>query len=450
MVLVLTALLISGFLCLYPFWTEAWATVQGGTKVQAEVEKLQEGILDWKSREGGAKGILSGSLLERAGSPTEDWYAFTISRMGRDEGQALYLARLMQFVEKTYQDLKKVQRDLKPSDWYRIALTVEACGGSSTDFGTDAQGQPIDLINDGVWNCIFGDPGFQGINGYIWALLLVDSRSYEQPADAKWTREELVVSILEQQQEDGGFALMRGESDPDLTAMVLTALAPYRESGTVYTYENMHTKERVSRTVGEVIREGFSCLSAMQREDGTFASYGERSVESTDWVLLSLCANGIDPASEEDFSKNGSSLLSAISLFRLPDGSFIHSLDAEEPETEGNEIASYQTLYALEGYRRILTGKPALFDLTDAPEISKKEIEKAAADLGELADEQNEKDVDTVRTDIASRSYILSILLVVTVAGVVLYLAVLHGKKKKQVRQISRGEGEKTDDEADW
>lgn len=41
------------------------------------------------------------------------------------------------------------------------------------------------------------DPGVQGANGYIWALLALDSKDYEEPEDAVWNREKLVDAILE-------------------------------------------------------------------------------------------------------------------------------------------------------------------------------------------------------------------------------------------------------------
>ncbi len=79
--------------------------------------------------------------------------------------------------------------------------------------------------------------------------------------DAVWNREKLVDEILEKEQEDGGFSLSTdGDSDVDITAMALTALAPYKD------------EEKVSTA----IENGFSWLSSQQQADGSNAIYGCR------------------------------------------------------------------------------------------------------------------------------------------------------------------------------
>ena len=72
----------------------------------------------------------------------------------------------------------------------------------------------------------------QGTNGPIWALIALDCHGYDIPqcadGEEQVTREGLVAEILSYQCSDGGWALMGDESDVDMTAMALTALAPYK------------------------------------------------------------------------------------------------------------------------------------------------------------------------------------------------------------------------------
>ena len=207
------------------------AGAETGEAVAGELRQMQEDIIDWRRSFEDSSQLLSGELLDKAGSAGSDWFAFDISRMGIEDQQAAYLSRLEDVVEKIYQDMEDSRLRYRLSDLHRIAMTVEACGGDPTAFGSDPEGNPINLIRDSVWNSIWGDPGAQGINGYIWALLTVDSRGYEEPADAEWTREKLITSILSRQLADGGFGLIKTDpSDVDLTSMALTALAPYRDS----------------------------------------------------------------------------------------------------------------------------------------------------------------------------------------------------------------------------
>ena len=50
-------------------------------------------------------------------------------------------------------------------------------------------------------------PGKQGINGWIFGLLTLDSLRYQVPEGAAETRESILISILEKQLADGGFSL---------------------------------------------------------------------------------------------------------------------------------------------------------------------------------------------------------------------------------------------------
>ena len=168
------------------------------------------------------------------------------------------------------------------------------------------------------------------------------------------------------------------------------------------------------------------------------ALYGERTAESTAWTLNALTACGLDPVTEEAFIKEGHTLLDGLELFRLADGSFIHSLDGVEAETEGNGMAGYQALYALEGYVRMKNGENPLFDLRDAPEFSEEEIERGKSSLSKPENSAEEKDRETVQKDTENRGRILQIAAgaaAVVLIGVLTAAAVKAGKKKKKADQ---------------
>ena len=108
-----------------------------------------------------------------------------------------------------------------------LFLPVLALGKDPEQFGG------VNLVEDGIWQYQGGSPGDQGVNGWIYSLIAADAGPYEEPQDAKYTREMMVEEILAEQNEDGSFGLQKGSADPDLTAMALQALAPYQEDNEV-------------------------------------------------------------------------------------------------------------------------------------------------------------------------------------------------------------------------
>lgn len=386
--------------------------------VVKEIRTMQEDILNWKTGQTGQDTLLSGETLDNAGQSGSDWYAFAGSRIGTVEGQAAYLSRLQDYVEKIYSDLDKNVSKMNATEWHRIALTVAACGGDPTAFGKDADGDTINLVADGTFHCLKGDPGKQGINGYAWALYLMDCKNYEVPEDALWTREKILDAILEKQYEDGGFALGGAKSsDADITAIVLTALAPYAEDPEVLSASEA----------------AFARLSEIQKSDGTMVTYGERTSESTAWTLIALSAWNRNALTDKQFIKEGNTLYDALKLFQLEDGSFIHSLDGKEPETVGNHVSTYQMLYALEAGCRQLEGKNRLFDLMDAGAVTQEEIEKAGESLPELPLEETE--LQNAESESKSLTMILiiaaGVVLLVVAAAFILLRDKKHGKNQE-------------------
>ena len=435
---------------------------EGATaKYNAEnIRSIQQSIVEWKKLIEGEDQILAGDLLDGAGGGSSDWVAFDISRMGIQDNQAAYLSRMKDQVERIYQDLDASKTKLRVSDMHRLVLTIGACGGDPTNFGTDPDGNPIDLVNDSVWNSLWGDPGDQGLNGYIWALLAVDSKNYEEPEGAEWTRQRLVEALLSRQLADGGFGLVKTDpSDVDLTSMTLTALAPYANSDKTYTVTNIVTEQETTLTVDQMAEKAFACLSDLQQDDGTMITYNERTSESTSWAMLSLASWGRDPDTDEQFIKDGNSLLDGIQKFRLADGGVIHSLDGDDKETVGNNMAGYQAVYGLEAVYRLKTGAPKVFDLSDASTISEEEIEKAGASLPALKEKTEEdRSGEEVQADVENRGLYLTIGIaaaIVLIVGGFLFFLLRGGKEQNGSKKREKGaapvdDDDDDDDEEEW
>lgn len=184
-----------------------------------------------------------------------------------------------------------------------------------------------------------------GVTSAAYVLLALDCGNYKIPTveegKTQATRPMYVDFMLGQQLSDGGWAIGSEEADPDVTAMVLQALAPYQES----------------TPVKNAVALGVTRLSALQNDDGGYSSWGYTSSESCSQVVLTLCALGIS-MDDSRFVKNGKSVLDKLLTYQLSDGSFCHddSFDA---------YATMQALCALTAAVRQAGGKTAFFTMTD-------------------------------------------------------------------------------------
>ena len=289
-----------------------------------------------------AGNLLSDSENFPAGTSVCDWTAMAFAMLDVDEDYEAYLSALQTYVTEHYETDGYLHRS-KATEWHRIALTVMALGGNPESFGTDANGNSVNLIADGTYNFGGEDIGAQGNNAYIYALITLDAGNFTVPNSARYSREYLINALLKNQEEDGGFGIMKGKSDVDITAMALQALAPYAEKN----------------EVRNAIDKALAMLSSVQNDDATFSNWNTTSSESCSQIIIALCALGIDPKTDERFIKNENSVFDAFMSFRLPDGSFSHSLS----DKEGDTIATEQAILALCSMMKMRDGK-RLYDFS--------------------------------------------------------------------------------------
>ncbi|HWR35317.1 MAG TPA: hypothetical protein VN622_05545, partial [Clostridia bacterium] len=254
------------------------------------------------------------------------------------------------------------------TDYARIGLALSSLGFDVSDLDQynldfkDHSGNPVHSLIDGLVNF---DNDYT-LNGPVYALLLLDSKDYEIPAGAKWTRDALVEAVLEYRGANGAFSLtnrLNGKgsaNDTDLTAMALQALAPYR------------SRADVAAAAGKAV----TWLSSVQWESGGFQASqytGTAGVtsESTAQVIMALCALGIDPVADARFIKSGQeapfgtfaphSAIAGLLDFITPDGAgFAHSRDTQNlygdqrDKNEFNSMATDQGFLALLAYQNFV------------------------------------------------------------------------------------------------
>lgn len=294
--------------------------------------------------------ILDATMAKLAATVTEpvfgttagEWTVLSLARGGyyaKDNAYFTdYYARIVETVNETAAsvNLSGALHKNKSTENSRLIVALSSIGKNATSVG---EWDLVEAYNANGFNWIKK----QGINGVIWALIALDSNNYATTDTT--IRQQCVDHILSKQLDDGGWALSGTVSDPDVTGMALQALYPYKNQSAVAT----------------AAEEAFTCLSEMQHDNGTFASWGSENSESCAWVIVACTAWGINPDTDSRFVKNGSSVVDALLTHYLEDEAmFEHIVGAGS-----NAMATDQSCYALVAYDRFVNGKTALFDYSD-------------------------------------------------------------------------------------
>ena len=278
-----------------------------------------------------------------------EWTIFTILRCGgtiSEENKTAYLINLKDDLDADGQLSSNNQG--QPTDYARVILTLGMLGEDPADF----RGYNLveTLYN---WNNLNN----LTINQISWTLLALDSKQYDIPEDAKWSRETLINLLVSKQNEDGGFASWGSTSDVDMTAMVLQTLVPYNDAS--------------HAAVQPVFEGGIRYLQSQINEDAGFESWGNENACSTAQVLILLPMLGMDPAASNGFVKAQKNMITNLEGYRdETDGGFFW----QKGSPYSKDGSTYQVVLALESCRRFASNENSVYDLTES---DKKEEVKA-------------------------------------------------------------------------
>lgn len=240
---------------------------------------------------------LDTALPERVGMSSADWYAIAAAQRGYDV--SAYSAALQAYLAENEEPSATTRE--------RMALALTAC-----------EPQPPAVCSA----LLDQSAGKMGIMSWIFALHLLNNGV----SSGAVTAEQTVRELVSRQAPDGGWSLAGDSGDPDVTAMTLQALAPYRDTD----------------AAADAVERGIAYLSEHQLPSGAYQSFGTENPESTAQVWIALCALGTDPLTDSRFIQNGNTLLDGILQFRLSAGCYAHAAGGAE-----NQMAAMQTYLAL-------------------------------------------------------------------------------------------------------
>ena len=296
----------------------AWGAV-GSPSVEISEERLQ-GMMEETGQ----------YLVNAVKEPTlssvgGEWTMLGLSRgpLSMPEGYAEeYVARIHQLMK----DQDGVLTRTKYTEYSRLVLAFTALGEDITQVGGYSL---LDYLVD------LDQITKQGVNGPAFALLALDSHEYGLPKQGveavmaaggtAATRENLIAYLFDRGPQEG---------DPDRTAMMLQALAPYRSDPEVAAF-------------GE---EAFGMLERMESPEGEYIYGGHATSESLIQVMIAKQRWGVS------WEKN----FTALQKYRQADGSYAHVLG------EGGDLmATEQALYALVSCYRRLIQEPGLYEMKE-------------------------------------------------------------------------------------
>ena len=308
--------------------------------------------------QGSAAYMVSAVKAPEVGSIGGEWAIIGLARSGYAV-PANYYEDYYARVEKYVKNCSGVLHERKYTEYSRVILALTAIGRDPSKVAGYNLLTPLGDFEKTIW---------QGLNGPIWALIALDSGNYDIPknpaAKTQATRQLYIDEIIKNQMKDGGWSLTgTGDSDVDISAMALQALAKYQDQKAVKTATD----------------KALTYLSKVQDSKGGFASWGTTNVESVAQVVVAFCELGMD-LNDSRFVKNGHGLVENLLSFRQSNGGFYHVMDGSDGN---NQMSAEQGFYALVAIDRAENGKNSLYRMGDVVKNNSKpntNINKSKAD----------------------------------------------------------------------
>lgn len=317
-----------------------------------------------------------------------EWYVLAQLRRGVQADYSVYTDALKSVIENEGEPASTRQR---------AALTLMLINGKNT-------------LSD---KTLGETAGKQGLMSYVFALHLMNNSATYDGVDTA----DVIDAIMSLRLSDGGWAVRGNTSDVDVTAMVLQALAPYKEN------------------FSEIIEGALTVLSEKQLGDGDYLSYGVANPESGAQVIIALTSLEIDPLTDKRFIKNGKSLVDGMLKYLLPDGGVSHTLGGKQSQT-----ASCQTYCALVALERFYNGQSGFYIFEDEAESDESAVSEEQSDESEdipsgtseeessatLTEESAESSDEVKERDSSYKPTVCIVIGVITLAAVIFLIAKKH------------------------
>ncbi len=293
------------------------------------------------------------------GSVGGEWAAIALNRGNRKDAawNAAYLDALESYIQTKAHAVDPDTGEVTLhrnyiTDNERVILALTAMGVDATQF------RGYDLVSALLRPD--GDGGYaakkQGVTGVAYALLALNSGNYASSEDGAAFRIWCVNYLMEHKINNGGWDFTgssTGTADPDVTSIVMCALAPYYLAELASPGDAAEEKS----IVVDAISQAITTLQDLQRNSGGFGyATAADSSESTAEVIMALTAIGYVDTWDNPFL--GNAVANLLGYRDEATGGFRH-----EADDSVNIMASEKAACALVAYSRHLLGGNALYDM---------------------------------------------------------------------------------------
>ena len=220
----------------------------------------------------------------------------------------------------------------------RKIMTLTARGFDCSNLAKYNDGKPfIDAKGNEIDNLaqvLYTYKGSYTINGPIFALIALDMGNYTIPADAYWTRDKLLETILNHVYLSDGFGL-------DMVTMLMQSIGPYMNDPVYGTRVKAKLEEGL-----KIVLESFGDKNAYKNPYGVQWG-GVYTSEGSAQIVCAMSAMGVDCHTDPRMSNSeGQSALTALLDYAdYQSGYFAHT-----NTTPKNALATYEGCYATQWY----------------------------------------------------------------------------------------------------
>ncbi len=293
---------------------------------ESDLKDAVNDAIEWKDE--------NDSPFYSIGTNSSNLYIMALKRMGKNYDYEAYLSGL-DGIAAGYGS------EHNASDMQRTALAAMCAGGDAQNVGGR------DLVADSTYYRDAAAPiDKDGVDGYSWALITLDSNSYQTPDWAIKDRNSIIAGMLSHQNTDGSF-----DGDTYSTAVAITALAPYYETSGAYTITQNQTGYTLDLSPRDAVDSALNYLSENQTKDGDWGD-----LKSTAMTVIALDTMGIDCNEDDRFTARKGTAFDGLMSYQEKDGGF-----ASGGNKSDGEATSY-ALCALTSHLRKMQGKSTLFN----------------------------------------------------------------------------------------